>query len=245
MSKNTENNIGAMKASPYKARFSDAPWFNKANEDYALVLGAGGIGSNLIFLLSSIGVNMNIWDMDIVGTENIGQQNFKYTQIGNSKVDSIKSICIEFMGQDSHIDTNNEKYEASSPSNPIIFMGFDNMASRKLTYEKWVELLESIPEEERDEFFLIDGRLNFNQYQIFTVTKDNYKDYANTLVEDSDIPDQPCTMKATRFASWGIVSDMVGIYLNWCTNKVYEDDDVAVVPFKVEKSYPNMYYKIE
>ncbi len=239
------NETGAAKVSPFKIRFADAPWFLKAQDNYVLILGAGGIGSNLIFLLSSVGVNMNIWDNDVIGAENISAQSFQISQIGMSKVDAIKVNARAYMGQENTIDVSNTRYDKDSPANPITFLGFDNMSSRKLAYEKWVELLESDEEDNRKNYILIDGRLNCEIYQVFTVTKDNYKKYAETLFEDSEVADQPCTMKATRFASWGIVSDMTAIYLNWCTNKVYEDDDIREVPFKVEKSYPNLYYKVE
>ena len=234
--------IGAADVNPYKTRFADAPWFYEAQDKYSLVLGSGGIGSNLIFLLSSIGVSMSIYDVDVCDTVNLGAQHFRIKDLNKPKVEAISEVCREFLGNDNDIETNNCRYDKDSPANPVTFLAFDNMASRKLAYEKWVELLESTPENERDQFILIDGRLLAETYQIYTVTKDNYLKYKESLLEDSEVEDEPCTMKATRFASWGIVSDMVAVFLNWCTNLAYEDE-IREVPYFITKVYNSFYYK--
>lgn len=237
-----ENSTGALNVSPFKIRFADAPWFHMLQKEYVLLLGAGGISSWVAFLLSRIGVNFSIYDFDRVGSENLGGQLYGVSHIGMDKTTAIRNICTEFCGNDNSIDLNG-RYTEDSPSNPVVIAGFDNMSGRKLAFEKWVELLNEAPEEEKDNFLFIDGRLLAFDYQIYTVTKDRIEQYKQTLFEDSEVEEVMCTLKSTTHCSVGIASDIIGVLTNWATNKVF-DEDMYEVPFSIVKSIPSFTYNV-
>ena len=58
-----------------------------------MIIGAGGIGSFLIPLLSKVGTdryNITVYDPDIVEEKNLTYQNFRKTEIGNNK-----ALCMQ------------------------------------------------------------------------------------------------------------------------------------------------------
>lgn len=228
-------------------RIKDAPWYDIVQDQYGLIVGSGGIGSNLAFLLASMGLKFTIVDGDNIGIENLNAQHFTTSQAIQQlkKVNAIKQNCTNFLGDEiaSGIDIAPENFTDESPINNIVFMGLDNMRTRKLVFEKWRDNMLNSSEDVQKNFILLDGRLLAEKYQIFVATKDNYEDYEKTLFDDSEAHDAPCTYKSTRFASWGIVSDMSGIFVNWCTNLV--DPDLREVPQSIEKSFDCFYYNVK
>ena len=58
-----------------------------------MIIGAGGIGSFLIPLLSKVGTDrytITVYDPDIVEEKNLTYQNFRKTEIGNNK-----ALCMQ------------------------------------------------------------------------------------------------------------------------------------------------------
>lgn len=239
----TQNNTGALDVSPYKIRFADAPWFHKLQNTPVLLLGAGGISSWVAFCLSRAGVNFEIFDFDIVGAENLGGQLYGTKHIGMPKTEAITQICKEFCGNDNTISTY-ERYTQDSYTNEIVIAGFDNMAGRKLAFEKWVEYLNEVPDSEKDNFLFIDGRLLAEDYQIYSVTKDRIEEYRKTLFDDSEVSDVLCTLKSTTHCAMGIASDIFSILTNFAVNRVNDETDLYEVPFNIVKSIPSFTYKV-
>ena len=130
-----------------KVRFSDAKWFQAGPKDI-IIGGTGGIGSWVALFLSRIGHNLYLFDNDTVEEVNMAGQLYKTTQIGINKADATKSNIFEFCGA-----TNVETlglYSESSETSPIVFSCFDNMAARKLMFEKW--------KAQEDRVCFVDGR---------------------------------------------------------------------------------------
>lgn len=230
---------------PTKVRFMDAPWYKQVSQEEALLIGSGGINSNVAVLLSSLGLPFTIMDGDTVETTNLGAQFFTTSQQGLNKVDAIKYNCGAFTHHEDIVAIP-EFFNENSMIFNIVFLGLDNMGARKLAFEKWLEYLNEADEDEKADFILIDGRLLAEDYQIYTVTSDeeSIKQYKESLFEDSEVEEEPCSYKATRFASWGIASDIVSIFVNYLTNKFYEDD-VREIPTKIVKSIPSFYLNIK
>lgn len=229
--------------SPFKQRFSDAPWFEKLKETPILLVGAGGIGSWVAFCLSRIGCDYTIFDMDIVEAHNLGGQLYSLDHVGLNKAVAIAALAGRFSGEENVVQTAG-RYTEESLSNEIVIAAFDNMAGRKLAFEKWLELMTDDKDNQKDYLF-IDGRLLAEKYQIYAVTSDvkRIEDYKTTLFADGDVPDVQCTLKSTTHCSMGIASDMISVLTNFAANRTY-GKDLREVPFNIEKSIDLFTYNV-
>lgn len=222
--------------SPFKQRFSDAPWFEKLKSTYILLLGAGGIGSWVGFALSRIGCNFTVFDMDSVEAHNLGGQLFNTTHINKLKTEALKEVCYAFSGHENVIRSAG-RYEEGSYTNPIVIAAFDNMAARKLAFDKWKQFVIESSEEEAKNCVFIDGRLLAEDYQVYAVTKDKIEEYEKTLFSDSEVEEVLCTLKATTHCSMGIASEIISCLTNFIANRVY-GFEARELPFRITKSIP-------
>ena len=63
-----------------------------------LILGCGGLGTNLCFMLAKSGVgHIKIVDYDKVEYSNLNRQIYRPTDVGKYKVDAFKEICDDFL----------------------------------------------------------------------------------------------------------------------------------------------------
>lgn len=228
--------------SPFKQRFSDAPWFEKLKGTYILLLGAGGIGSWIGFALSRIGCNFTVFDMDTVESHNLGGQLFNTTHINKAKTAALQEVCYAFSGNENTIRTAG-MYTEESYTNPIVIAAFDNMKARKIAFNKWKEYVLSCTEEEAKECLFIDGRLLAEDYQVYSVTKDRIEDYEKTLFDDTEVEEVLCTLKATTHCSMGIASEMISCLTNFIANLSY-GFDAREIPFRIIKSIPMYSYEL-
>lgn len=222
-------------------RFKDAPWFPK-EITHVVVGGSGGIGSWLTLLLARAGYVPIIYDFDIVEEHNIGGQLFSMKHIDKPKVLAVSEVVKDFANVD--IFPNNEKYVKGSMSHHYVFSGFDNMQARKDMFSNWKEYVKqweddvkggSVPAEIVPIF--IDGRLLMEQLTIFCVTPDKIEAYEEHLFDDSEVVEEPCTLKQTSHSAAMIASHMVGFFTNHFTNNVIGEKDRAT-PFKWEYFIP-------
>lgn len=216
---------------PQQDRFKDAPWFPQRTE-LVMVGGAGGIGSWLTFFLAKAGFTPTIFDFDKVEEHNLGGQLFRQSDIGKSKVSAVSEIVWDFCGVDiSHSDS---RIDTNSPTNPYMFSAFDNMQARKDLFTVWKRSHENctvIP-------IFIDGRLLMEQMQIFCVTPENMEEYEREhLFNDSEVEDEPCTLKQTSHTAAMIATHMIGFFTNHITN-IYERETIREVPFYYEYFVP-------
>jgi len=194
-----------------KSRFRDALWFNKI-DGYSIPIiigGVGGIGSWLTLLLSRV-VNSDtpiiIYDMDSVEEINLAGQLYKITDIGKSKVHSVKlSIIAE------------GKYGSSSLVSPVMFSAFDNMTARRIMFDNWKKETETY----KDSLF-VDGRLLAEQMQVFFVTPERIPLYEKHLFSDADVPDLSCSYKQTSHFAAAIAAKMVQGFTNWFVQETSE-----------------------
>lgn len=200
-------------------RVKGAGWFPLLYKKDILVLGQGGIGSWLSLLLSRIGCNLHIYDMDIYEEHNLTGQVVKASGIGMKKTEAIKEVIIE-LSPDCTVATY-EEYTNSSLANEIVLCGFDNMEARKIAFDVWINYLKG---DAVDRFmcFFQDGRLNAEQLQIFNIPGDRedlIKQYEEEyLFTDAEVEETDCTFKQTSHCAAMIASHMVGFLTNWITN---------------------------
>lgn len=210
-------------------RFQDAPFANVGCLDIT-VGGAGGIGGPLLLCLSRLQHNIEFYENDVVGEENLGTQLFKYSDVDRPKADVIGDLLEDYSN---NVPTHLGTFEEDSFVNPYCFAAFDNMAARKMMYFQWKKLT--------DKKIFIDCRLIAESWQIIAITKEEQmeiyeKEY---LFDDSEVEDLQCTYKATFHNSLIIGGMAVAIFTNYLTNQVWEDN-IREVPLFTSFDIPTL-----
>lgn len=224
------------------SRFKTAPWYAS---DYLVgsditIGGAGGIGSWLAFYLARIGLSPTVWDFDMIEEHNLGGQLYSNSHIGVPKVVGLNAIIEDLCGP-GHLNYEAEAFTEESYVGRICFSAFDNMAARKTLFTMWKD---NFADAERAVF--IDGRMLAEGGQVFCVRGNNptqIAEYEKTLFADSEIAEQPCTMKATSHCGSFIAILMTSILTNWATNMEAEAKELTPVretPFATRFELPLM-----
>lgn len=215
-----------------RSRFKDATWFPRQGEMIdCLIGGAGGIGSWLAFFLARAGFMPVIYDFDTVELHNMGGQLFKKTNIGESKVQSIRNTIYDFC--DTEIMFQKERYDGESMTSDYTFAAFDNMQARKDLFENWYR-----DNKDNPNAILIDGRLLMEQMQIFCVTPDTATHYKeHHLFDDAEVQAENCTLKQTSHSAAMIATLMTGFFTNHLSN-VNAGVKMREVPFFHEYFIP-------
>lgn len=211
-----------------KTRFSDAPWYQVGPQE-VIIGGTGGIGSWLSMFLARIGHNLYLFDDDTIDETNMGGQLYKISQIGSNKAEATNNNIYDFTGQ-----TNVEimgRYTEESLSSPIVFSCFDNMATRKLMFEKWAA--------QEDRRVFIDGRMEAETGMVFCVVKGQEDQYRAELFDDTEVEEAPCSFKATSHCGAFIGSVMTMVFNNFLTNEK-EGFDLRIVQFRTDFEMPLM-----
>lgn len=224
-------------------RVKGAEWFPYLHKQDVLVLGAGGIGSWLALLLSRIGCNIHLFDMDLYEEHNMSGQAVIRDSIGKLKTEATKEL-IGMFSPDCEVTIYGE-YTEDSMTNNIVLCGFDNMKARKIAFENWKEFVnagdDDLSDEEmlaaRKQCFFVDGRLNAEQMQIFCIRGDRLDDIKKyeeeELFDDAEVQDAECTFKQTSHNAAMIGAKMVAFLVNWTCSNI-EGSPFRVVPFSYE-----------
>lgn len=218
-----------MRNQVFSSRFSDAPWLLKDKPDIT-VGGAGGISSWVLLFLSRT-ANYNriyLYEDDVIDDTNMAGQFFSTTQIGQSKASAIMAN-MSLMSNYANVDVLG-RFEEDSMVTPIVISGFDNMKARKDMFEAWKKL-------DNREIF-IDGRMIFEDGQIYTVTKGNEERYEATLFNDDELAPAACSLKATTHTGAHIASIMIAILNNYLANVYFYKYPMRDVPFSYIFSFP-------
>lgn len=200
------------------SRFSGFDWASELKE--IILVGVGGIGSTCAINLARIGHELVICDDDRIDETNVnGGQLYKFSQIGQYKVNAVLDNCREF-GCTNSITPIPEKYNVDDHGVTDIFItALDNMASRKQCYEVWKEHVNL--HDNKKQCLFIDGRLSGELAEVFVIQGDKteqFEEYEKWLFDDSEIPDIDCTVKQTFFMSMNIASLITATLCNFLTN---------------------------
>jgi len=221
-------------------RLKGASWFNNLYKREILLIGCGGISSWTALLLGRLGVDLYIYDFDLVEQHNLGGQLFKNSDVRKTKVAAISNTLREFCDSDIEVEIFEEKYLKDSPSSDIVITGVDNMDARKNSFNNWINHLNNSiaenPNYNLDECLYIDGRLNLEKLQIFCIkgtdTKAQERYAKDFLFDDSEVAEMDCTARQTSFMASMIASHMIGFLCN------FFGEDFRDVPFYYEYVLP-------
>lgn len=213
-------------------RFKDAPWYLE-KKTYAFVGGAGGIGSWVALLLSRMGVTPIVYDADLVEEHNLGGQAFFMDSIGLPKVAALERVVKNFSGESMVIIP--LMIDENTKANNNCFSAFDNIAARKLLFERWLGIAGA-------NGIFIDGRLEAEQMWIYCIRRDRsldieaYRAILNRF-NDETLEEAACTFRQTSHAAAMIASHMVAFFTNHLVN-IDKEEELREVPFRWEYFIP-------
>ena len=241
-------NSGSLLVDEATSRFSSAIWYQKIQEKTIVLAGVGGIGSYVGFLLARMKPSaLFIFDPDTVETANMSGQLYGRSDIGVPKVSALSRMIMTYTDFGS-VYAVPERFNADNQGTDIMICGFDNMEARKTFFSKWLEHVNSKPENERGDCLYIDGRLAAEEFQVLCIKGDdtyNIERYKNEfLFSDKDADETICSYKQTTFMANMIASFMVNLFVNFVANQcnpLIERD----LPFYTTYSAETMYYKTE
>ena len=230
------------------SRFSSAIWYENIQKKTVILAGVGGIGSYVGFLLARMKpASMFIYDDDIVETVNMSGQLYGQSDLGRPKVSALAEMIRNYAGYSS-VFAISERFTDESEASDIMICGFDNMAARKLFFNKWLSHVQSKPEEERKNCLFIDGRLAAEEFQVLCIKGDdeyNINRYSNEyLFSDAEADETICSYKQTTFCANMIASYMVNLFVNFCANQCEPVID-RDLPFLTTYNAETMYLKTE
>lgn len=208
-------------------RFKTLPWFDQISQSRAMVLGQGGIGSHLTFFLARTGMDIITVDDDTVEEHNLGGQLYSNESVGLDKVEAMSKIITQLCGENNITpikercleESEGQQWRIFLPLCDVVCVSFDSIAARRIVFDIWKK------EGKKDSLF-VDGRMSAEQGQVFTLSREaspeKYLAYENTFFSDSELPEAPCTAKATSHCGSLIASLMTAQITNWFSNKVKE-----------------------
>lgn len=230
------------------SRFSGAIWYEEIQKQAVTLAGVGGVGSYVGFLLGRLKPQrLIIYDPDRVETVNMSGQLYGQTDVGNYKSVAL-SIMIRNYANYNNIVALNDRFDANSEATDIMICGFDNMAARKLFFDKWAAHVASKPAEERANCLYIDGRLAAEEFQVLSIQGNDdraMKEYEDKwLFSDVEAEETICSYKQTTFMANMIASVMVNIFVNFVANQCNPIID-RDVPFFISYDASTMFTKVE
>jgi hypothetical protein len=157
------------------------------------IVGLGGIGSQLVPLLSIMGFKkITGWDYDILEEHNLSTTLYPQNSIGKPKAQIAKNVFSMYGVDPDGFVAFDEKYDENSPTYPKMIVCLDNMEGRLIAYKNWLK--------QKNRQFFLDLRMGSLSMEIVTVTK-KYDDYMNTWRPTHEYIEEPCTMKHTIFTA--------------------------------------------
>lgn len=202
----------------------------------------------MAFLLARMKpTSMFIYDPDIVEAVNMSGQLYSNDDIGSPKVEAISRMIGNYAGYNS-VFAVRERFTEESESSDIMICGFDNMAARKIFFNKWINHVISKPEEERKNCLLLDGRLSAEEFQVLCIrgddrySVDRYE--KKFLFSDREADETVCSYKQTTFMANMIASVMVNLFVNFAANQCNPLID-RDLPFFTTYNAETMFFKTE
>jgi len=178
------------------------------------VIGLGGIGSFVVQGLAIMGwQDIQGYDSDDVLCHNLSSTAYTFDDVDMPKGKACEKLHERHSEKwqnfyaDGHFD--DDKYIGHK-----VIVCTDNMASRKLAYEKW--------RKRKHKQFFIDLRMGATSMEMVTVIPNN-DSYMDTWIPDGAVEPEPCSMKHTVFTTQHIASLGVAQVYNIVGNLAYYD----------------------
>ena len=202
-----------------------------------LIIGVGGIGSNVAYTLASMGVKqITMYDPDLVGIENVAPGFFTVSQAERSipKVEAVRDNIAYMLGDNaaSEIKMVFERFADQEEEVDVVIIGTDSAASRKEAYFK---------KSARYRYW-IDARMGGFTAQVTSFSVENTRrvqDYERELLRLRE-NEAPCGEKSTAGITKGVIPglifQLIVPILNGDDSNVLFEQEVTCAPFSVSTS---------
>jgi len=219
-------------------RYRGADWFEPLTKETepALVVGLGGLGSNLLWQLARTGIkNVIIQDYDRIDYSNLAGQLYTPHNIGEYKTEVSMGIACSLSPGVSITRYNYPFVAGNSKTHLFTFSCLDNMQTRKDVYKEWLSMINSMGfKTHRKKAVLIDARCTVDYFCIYCVTSDNpysMELYEKEFFTDEEADEEVCSLKQTTYLASMAASTMVNLFVNYVMSW---SDDTIYLPVKVE-----------
>lgn len=228
------------------SRFSSAIWYEKIQEQRVTLVGLGGIGGYVAYLLGRMQIaSLTMYDDDVIDSSNLSGQFYPVLSVGQKKTDGTYDALIRYSNY-YKVYAFSRKFTASEPCQKVMICGLDNMSSRKTCFLTWLNYVNKLPVEERASCLFIDGRLAAEEFQVFCMRGcDGYlvSEYTDKwLFGDSEAEETICSYKQTSFCANMIASVIVNLFVNFVAN-MCDPLIERELPFFTYYSAENMFFK--
>lgn len=159
------------------------------------VIGAGAIGSMVVFQLSKMGfTDITVYDFDTVSDENMSCQWYGISDIGKPKVQALAERVQDFNGVS--IKTVNGKYEGQVHDGYVI-TSVDCMEARRQAFQAHSKKAYGTK-------MILDPRMSAERAMLYVMNPMSTKDvdsYWKTWYSNDESTQESCTSKATMYTS--------------------------------------------
>jgi molybdopterin/thiamine biosynthesis adenylyltransferase len=164
-----------------------------------LVVGCGAIGRNIIMQAAYIGVpNITIFDHDNVELHNVSSQGFPMSDVGMSKVQSIKSELNNRLPT-TQVCAYNHKWVPHYAQYDYVFLAADCMSARKN--------ISRFYHRRRKKCAVIDSRMRGEEARVLmTYDRLSRNHYGTTLFSNDEAVDGSCTSSTNIYCSFNTAS---------------------------------------
>lgn len=195
------------------------------------IIGCGGIGSATALYAAKMGAhNITLWDFDNFEIHNLPNQMCRIEDLRKNKAEAVANIIKDF--EDIEVEPIPERFTGEIEPNSIVIMAVDSMKVRKEIWDMLKKSMASI---------VIDGRMGLtalNVYSVIPTNKLQVDYYENTLWNDDEVAEVPCTAKATIFTS-GTIASLICGHLAKLANK-----KPVPLPCEVQIEMISLYMKV-
>jgi molybdopterin/thiamine biosynthesis adenylyltransferase len=174
-----------------RARSADLVDHDKAKDTSVAVIGLGAIGSNVVYVLSKMGIgHIFAYDDDKVEEVNIEPQVYNVSDVGKMKAFALHSYVVDPMRY-YPLDIRWESSASPEAPNSIVVAGVDSMESRHTIATSLIK--------SQGWTHYIDGRMGGNIIEMYHVTPERIRDYYKEGIVGVEPMELPCSATAVAY----------------------------------------------
>ncbi len=178
--------------------FDPDAWGNRRID----VIGVGATGSKVVLSLAKLGIQkIRVWDPDVVGKHNVGNQAFGNDDVGKPKVTALSEMVLRQTGL--LLDARAEYVDGTQELGPVVFLLTDTMASRKEIWERGLRFKPRVK-------LMVETRLGADSMYIYCVNPcslPEVRGWESTLCDDAKVERSACGGKISVGPSAGILAE--------------------------------------
>ncbi|TSC69625.1 MAG: sulfur carrier protein ThiS adenylyltransferase [Parcubacteria group bacterium Gr01-1014_56] len=178
----------------------------------AQIIGAGGIGSNLLPMIARMGFGrFVIWDNDWVEPVNLQMQNFSAKDIGRKKSQLLRDLALS-INPEAKVKAHGRRFTHGDALDGVVFAAVDSMKSRALVFDEAVKQRDKVT-------LLVDGRFARGEMSefitLYVIDLNHEKQvecYRESLYSDEDAYHAPRSEGITAHVPY-VLSGLIGSIL--------------------------------